>query len=57
MQQQTKVPNGQAAEAEDLDLLEARYGSRFLREEAPPRSSRTSGCPPSTPCDWSAKSS
>ena len=35
MQQQKKRPEGRSSDGENLDLIEARYGSRFLREEAP----------------------
>jgi glutamate decarboxylase len=33
--QETKTTDGQGANGESLDLLEARYGARFLRHEAP----------------------
>jgi hypothetical protein len=33
--QRTKTSNGHALNGENLDLLEARYGGRFLRHEAP----------------------
>lgn len=35
MQQQTKRSDGHGSDGENLDLMEARYGSRFLRQEAP----------------------
>ena len=35
MQQQTRRINGGRSDDENLDLLEARYGGRFLRQEAP----------------------
>ena len=35
MEQQALQTNGGSSDGEDLDLLEARYGNRFLRHEAP----------------------
>ena len=35
MEQQPLRTDGGSSDGEDLDLLEARYGSRFLRDEAP----------------------
>jgi glutamate decarboxylase len=35
MQQQNKRSDGRSSDGENLDLMEARYGSRFLRDEAP----------------------
>ena len=35
MQQPTKRSKGHSSDGENLELLEARYGSRFLRQEAP----------------------
>jgi glutamate decarboxylase len=35
MHQQTKTTDASASDGESLDLLEARYGGRFLRHEAP----------------------
>ena len=35
MEQQTSPSDGATSADDDLDVLEARYGSRFLRQEAP----------------------
>jgi glutamate decarboxylase len=35
MEQQTKRSDGRSSDGENLELMEARYGSRFLRQEAP----------------------
>jgi hypothetical protein len=35
MQRQTNQAGRASSDGEDLDVLEARYGNRFLRQEAP----------------------
>jgi glutamate decarboxylase len=45
MQQQATQADGHTSNGEDLDLLEARYGSRFLRQEAPDHTLPAVGMP------------
>src|SRR5436305_3801835 len=46
MHQQAIQADGHTSNGEDLDLLEARYGSRFLRQEAPAEKLPAAGMPP-----------
>ena len=45
MDQQSKGSDGRGSDGENLDLMEARYGSRFLRLEAPAEKLPAEGMP------------
>jgi glutamate decarboxylase len=45
MEQQTTTATGANSDGENLDVLEARYGSRFLRQEAPAEKLPSVGMP------------